>query len=75
MIETIEDIVRDMRDDVRTSQENNPDPRTRIFLSTSNMAIEDFADRIKAAHRREMDGLVASINALEKTIEEVCEVK
>lgn len=49
MSEKIEDIIREMRAEVRTSRENNPDPRTRIFLSTSNMAIEDFADRLEAA--------------------------
>lgn len=56
MKETISDIIREMRDEVRTSRENNPDPRTRIFLSTSNMAIEDFADRIEAAMELEAKG-------------------
>lgn len=55
MKETISDIIREMRDEVRTSRENNPDPRTRIFLSTSNMAIEDFADRLEAADAMERE--------------------
>lgn len=53
-METINAIINEMRDEVRTSRENNPDPRTRIFLSSSNMAIEEFADRIEAANKREM---------------------
>lgn len=49
--ETIADIVREMRDDVRTSRVNNPDPWARIFLSASNRAIGEYADRLEKALR------------------------
>lgn len=57
MNETIQDIIREMRDEVRMSRENNPDPRTRVFLTSANMALEDFADRLEAAYTREFDEL------------------
>lgn len=47
--ETIQDITSEMRDDVRTSRVNNPDPWARIFLSASNRAIEEYADRVDKA--------------------------
>lgn len=64
MSETIQDVTSDMRDDVRTSRVNIPDPWARIFLSASNRAIEEYADRVdKAAamERLTVDGDYESV--------------
>lgn len=56
-METIDDIVKDVLKEVRESEMNNPDKTTKIFLTSSNMALRDFACRAKKAAKWIAEGL------------------
>lgn len=63
--ETIAEIVREMRAYAKNSKVNGGEVDVWNWLA-------DYAKRIEAAHKREIKGLIANLDALEKAVDRVC---
>lgn len=75
-METIDGIVKEMLKEVRESEMNNPDRTTMIFLTSANMALKDFAARIKKANKSleaEKSRIIADRNELVELNRKCCD--
>ena len=75
-METIDDIVKEMLKEVRESEINNPDKTTRIFLTSANMALKDFAARLKKANKSleaEKSRIIAELNEVRELNRKCCD--